>query len=424
MSRKSKKLQNRELDNQLNDLKPSEDDLKLPVTSMPEAYYSKFSSEFQLKPTEYDYKNKFLQTIMTAYNKHLGLHLSPDNILLAINNIVSRYINTDPEQFRDLFVNHKDKKQLHVNMDKLSRTKDKSIWDLTLEKWVEMIDSDVKNKELMKTATSDFSTSTYLDVLCSKAFIMDMTKAYYEFTCSTMCGIPVVHLHGTLSDWNKLLDKLDLFVIIFDNPNTCNNTYNKENNVGLSNYLNKHIRPILINLIKHKQQYDEIKISLLKEDLSTKKLTDDLIEFWSHIISHTTKYGSGGGTFWSGWLTLFFPDIRTEYDDKKKSDSIYVYPNSRLSKVPSGTTDINITFDNNGTIIKLNLIAGFHGVEQLSDGSVKVITGYQLIKDGEDDEYDKDDKDDKDDKNKDDKDDKNKDDKDNIILKLFKMMKL
>lgn len=338
--------------------KPNPQDVKLDVKpfSVDDYFHYRFTNDKRVV-LKHNYRNSMLNTIMAAYNNHLPLHLYPDDVQLLLDNIVSQYINEAPETFRDKFVNHSDKKELHVEMDDLKPTKESGVWDLTIEKWASMIHTEIKDKKFLDAVMCNFSTSTYLDKVCSAAYAMDCTKAYFAFSCSTCCGIPRVHLYGTVADWEKLLDKIQVFGKLLGG--------------ALESYLDTYIKPIL------------------NKFLETKKgnLTKDVIDFWGKIISHKTIYGSGGGTYWSGWIINFFPTVRASgtYDwstnNLKPDGSVKIYINDKLNQVPSGVTNVPIKFDNNGTEIKLTLHAGFQGTEQLPDGGVKVIKGYYLKKD-------------------------------------------
>ena len=157
---------------------PTKADLNMPTREFPTDTYTEFKFN-SMKPLKLQrsYGNNMLNTILTSYNHHLPLRLFPDDIQLLVDNIVSKYINEAPETFRHLFVDRSGKKMLMVDMDKKELRDqvdaDHSIWDLTMEKWMQMVSENVKDKSFIDNSKCDFSTTTYIDRLCSAAFIQD-----------------------------------------------------------------------------------------------------------------------------------------------------------------------------------------------------------------------------------------------------------
>jgi len=85
---------------------PKLEDLKMPVNSLlnNNQMYAKFSHNYVLKLKKYtSYGNGLLDAIMTAYNFHLNLHLTPDDILLAVDDIVSKFVATASVKYRNKF---------------------------------------------------------------------------------------------------------------------------------------------------------------------------------------------------------------------------------------------------------------------------------------------------------------------------------
>lgn len=403
------------------DTQPENKDLSLntvPVSNG-DYFYSNFSHARRVDMTipnttseeiyrcHHDYKNEFLNTIMMAYNLHLSLRLSPDDILLAIDNIISRYINEDPEKFRFLFVEHssehKDenknnlpvktsvgKKILFVDMDELAARQEnknttQSIWDLTVMEWTKLIGKEVKNSKFIQAASCDFTTSSGVDFVSSQAFVMDMVKQYFQFVCLTRCGIPYVDLTGTVADWTSLITKLDTFIELF-------------REFTLSEYLQNMLRPILQMFLVTKQsggqsggQSSNQSSTEGKAVIPRELIRDypDIQTFWGKIINHNVRNGSGGGTFWSGWIIKFFPSIKKYQPNvftikassgNAKKQPVTINVDTRLDNVTNGLTNVPVIFIRNGTKINLSIVAGFHGIHQDNHGVLQTIRGYYLTK--------------------------------------------
>lgn len=85
---------------ELADTKASPDSMKLPTLKLQPYYHSKYSSDTVVNIKHKYGNNHFLNTIMTAYNLHLGLHLYPEDIHFAVQQIITDWINKNPEQYR------------------------------------------------------------------------------------------------------------------------------------------------------------------------------------------------------------------------------------------------------------------------------------------------------------------------------------
>jgi hypothetical protein len=348
---------------------PDTSDLKLNTEEISSGVFSRLTSNHKVVLDD-DYKNHFLNTILACYNKHLPLRLSVLDIHFAILSMVSQYVNEDPERFRHVLVSngsqnsHSDVKVCTV--EHVPTSDPDQGWENTIKKWVSEIDKDIPNKQFLDAITSAYSVSTDLDFVVSLAYIMDTVKSFYDFKCYTECGIPAVHLEGSEEDWQNLLSKVNMLIDLFSKEKNKKYEYDDTGSFNskevltsedtLSGYLQEKIVPVIQNLILTKQN-------------------GNVKDFWSHIISHTVQHGSGAGTYWDGWLTLLFPQIR-----KNRCNEIHVYKDSRLDSVQAGITDIPFEWNAMGRIVKLRLNAGFHGTEQFSDGSLKTITGWVINK--------------------------------------------
>lgn len=354
---------------------PADEHLNLGIVNA-EAYFKEYKIRHGLKMSNdkfidfskglFQYHNHFLNTFLSAYNYHLGLHITPDDIMLCINNIISKYISELPEKFRGLFVAHDGKKLIHIELDPyMHYTVEKNgctMWDMGVVKTCEAIENDVKDKQFLALMTCNFTTTTHLEKISSLAYIMDTVKHYYELKWSTCCGIPYVYLHGSVDDWMLLKDKVSKLIEFF-----------KSTDDTLPKYLNDEIIPIIDMFIK------------------TYSNTDDkpVIDFWAHCLSHQTRHGSGGGTDWNGWLMKLVPYVsrkytsRLDHESKKvvrtPTDNAKIYAVERIDNdIISSVTSVPITFDDNGKVSQLSLAAGIQGTTQFTDGSVGCIRGYFL----------------------------------------------
>lgn len=157
-------------------------------------------------------KNGFVAAVYEAYCQHYPLELSVDDFWVAITQGVSMHINKDGEKYRHLFVNHQGQKELVIDLNKYNCT---SLSDLTNEKWqkaihgmTELINQDVKN-DIVDILTTPFSSTKEVEQMVFDCTLMDSLKTYYKYKFCLQCGIPNVTLHGTVSDYQSLISRVE-----------------------------------------------------------------------------------------------------------------------------------------------------------------------------------------------------------------------
>ena len=104
-----------------------------------------------------------------AHCKHFPLRLKPDDIWLLIVQAFSNHVNKNSDALRQHFVNFENKKSLEVIYpDKLNI---KDVDKKTLEDFAVQINEQMKKylgEEIIKTLTSDFSTTNYDSLIVRK----------------------------------------------------------------------------------------------------------------------------------------------------------------------------------------------------------------------------------------------------------------
>ena len=147
----------------------------------------------------------------TAHCKHFPLRLKPDDIWLLIVQAFSNHVNKNSEILRQYFVNFENKKSLEVIYpDKLNI---KDVDKKTLEDFAVQINEQMKKylgEEIIKTLTSDFSTTNYDSLIISKLSIMGAFKSFFNYHMGLcICGIPYIILEGTAEDYKKIKEKAE-----------------------------------------------------------------------------------------------------------------------------------------------------------------------------------------------------------------------
>lgn len=324
-------------------------------------------------------KNHLANAFLAAYNHHADLELSPDDLTIAVSQIVSQYVNADPENLRSVFVDHEGKKELKVFLPVLNA-------DMFISALAAMVDENVKTK-LGDSLLNDYSTSTPVSAITSKAVLLDIFKAYFDYSCICMCGIPAVRLNGTKEDWLRFKAKYES------------------------------LKELLPGLGWWYKQFDTIvelfvEMRMLQEnEESSKKATQRVIDMWSRAVTYI-PYGSGGDTLLTGWIMMFYPFKNDEEKTVPRFTSDLDYKVFDLKdKCPSGrgyewqdqcrkwysisvsNTDLPVSLTNtpvkltyfDGRVFDVNLNAGFLACSVSDDdynGSpikvVKPVLGYNI----------------------------------------------
>ncbi|CAG8665138.1 24187_t:CDS:1 [Gigaspora margarita] len=263
--------------------------------------------------------NGFAAAILHAYNYHKHLRLSPDDVWLTISQGVSHHINYNPEKFRNRFVRHEGKQQILIQAgDIISPQTYEGNWPEVVNKLVTETDKYLEKVDLKELLVCNFSTTTSSSLTASRIVLLDAVKAYFEYLVTTICGIPKVTLEGTLEDWMKLQEKV---------------THLRKLNLELDFWLDR-LEPVIWNLVAtYRGEIDH--------------------DFWGRIVKIDKVFGSGGGTFITGWLMNFFP-----YDCERRP--LTTDHRIRVEQIPDGIVGVPFKLDD----LDVKFIAGFIGANQ------------------------------------------------------------
>ncbi|CAG8534030.1 13258_t:CDS:1 [Ambispora leptoticha] len=267
------------------------------------------------------YSHGFVAAIHQAYNHHQHLCLKPDDVWLTIAQGVSHHINLNAEKFRSYFVEHEGKQEIEIFAgDVLNYVNNilEGDWPEAIHRLENKTSEKIKKVDISKILECDFSTSTMAAKTASHVILLDALKNYFSYKISTLCGIPKVTLEGSLEDWTRIQEKVV-----------------KLRNLGLDmDFWLDRLEPVIWRLVDtYRGEIDE--------------------QFWGKVFSTTKIYGSGGGTYWTGWITAFFPYDKSDAKITHNKIDIYYIPDGRVH-VPF-STDLGLN---------LNFVAGFLGARQ------------------------------------------------------------
>lgn len=273
--------------------------------------------------------------VHAAYAHHRPLHLFPEDFLLAVDAIVSHTVDADPEGFRRLFVTHAGKKELVL------QSHGGEAWAARIHGLVALARANVVDASFADHMACDFSTSTDADRVASATFVLDTVKHYFDFKIEVSCGIPAVHLHGTVEDYERLVAK----------------TRALGRFLGVA-YFETNLVPIFEGLVHQRRGRGGR-------------------EFWAQMISRTP----GGYSYtWNGWIMALYPTVWKPAE----GPVAFRVSNNNAGELTKCISRVPFTLSENGIERKMRIRGGPMGIQEEPDGSLRVVRGYRIeIRDDE-----------------------------------------
>merc|ERR1719474_1992933 len=289
----------------------------------------------------------FITAAIDSWSNHYPIRFKPEHIWLLILQGVAVHVDRNAEKLRPKYVNHKETMTLRVDRDDFVMGSAKNDWEGVIEEFVEQIDSNTV-KDTVQLFDCDFSGSTMMDKICTKVTIMDICKNYFNYMVCSMCGFPQITLDGTRSDWVRLKQKTSYL---------------------LKNKVDEQFGA----------QWSESLLPLLDRFIGAFDGEIDCL-FWNSMIKRGARYGSGGFSWFSGWINILFPFMsrndRNEYCVPYSEKRAYVAQGLRLqgsngketggnvNEYPSGLAQAPVAWKYQGQEIEMKFIAGFVGYQQ------------------------------------------------------------
>lgn len=265
--------------------------------------------------------NGLFAAVHEAYDKHIGLELDPCHFKLLILQGFSIHVNENAEKFRHLFVNHEGKKVIKIFRNDFVRGSDLNDWHGVFGEFVDKVNNDLNDKDLVGLVQSPLSTTTNISAAAFNISLMETMQQYFEYRMYTMCGIPFINLLGTVEDWTSLITLVDHI-----------QKYELE-------WWTSQIKPILEKIVE----------TVAAPDTVNK-------EFWGDIIK---KSGGSGGPYYNGWICKFFPYLGA----KEYRQNTF----KKLTSVPTGISSVPVIWEYYGETLKMKFTAGFYGFTYVND---------------------------------------------------------
>ncbi|RPA87935.1 hypothetical protein BJ508DRAFT_200378, partial [Ascobolus immersus RN42] len=213
----------------------------------------------------------FVQTAITAYNKHHHLIIRPDDLWISVISQFALFLgNRDhAESLRQYFTSRPGGKDLvHVECDTLA--------DMATA-FRKELKQRVLDQEFVPWIVPEFTTTTEQDREVASFLMLGALKNFFEYSCALACGLPSVTLLGEKKDYEEILRRIDYL--------------DKFGNEDLTTWA-KQLRAVLSKAF----------IAAFDMADDEKKKTE-VVDAWGKICHY--ENGGSGPDYVSGWICAF-----------------------------------------------------------------------------------------------------------------------
>jgi hypothetical protein len=268
----------------------------------------------------------FVQAAHFAFEDHVELSISPDDVWLCIAQAFAHHVDTHAEELRDRFVKHAGKAEIVVIRDEFVRGSPDNDWPGVFGEFSAVIAEHIgKQRDLV---VANFSTTGPVEKAASEVVLMSAMQQYFEYIVVTRCGIPRITLLGTPDDWQSIRQRAAVLA-----------------EYGLESWV-RELSPILDQLCE---------AAAGRPDRA----------MWKSFYKF--KSGSGSDRV-TGWINVLFPYLRREGSGELEPNR-YVQSwrdgeGPEPSSFPSGLSIAPFIWKYLGTKLPMEFVAGFVAVSQ------------------------------------------------------------
>ncbi|NGZ11945.1 MAG: DUF4419 domain-containing protein [Nitrospira sp. LK70] len=296
-------------------------------------------------------EHSLVQAVYLAFSQHRPLVLTPDAIWITLAQGFAHHLNAHGEALRSRLVAHKGKVTLEALTLELASTQD---WAAVIQQWSTKIQSHIP-AELYQLMLCEFSTTTPIIRTASQVVMLDAFQQYFHFVAVCICGIPTITVKGTMQDWVRIRERVDVMAGYY------------------LDWWTDRLKPVCDAFIETVQGHPSE-------------------TFWKHIYSPKEVYG---GELITGWLADLFPYIKDPVTASPTvRNPILTIPRKQLTSdrglspknVPTGLScaPFTLKFDSDRPPKQMELIAGFIGVKQEVDtGQLEPEIGWAVLEEDE-----------------------------------------
>jgi len=285
------------------------------------------------------FEHPLVAAVHLAFSRHLPLTLSPDAIWLTILQGFRHHVNEHAEALRGRLVRHQGQRKLVEEIEELN-AKGLSAAVCGFSRQIK----EATDPALYDALICNFTTTTADVRTASEIVFMDTYSQYFRYTVMIcVCGIPYVTLTGSVEDWQRIRDRIELFQTF-----------------GLGWWVSR-LRPVLDEFVRS----------------AAGKCNR---EFWRGIYKFRPPSGAYHPAMVTGWLVYLFPYLGDT--PKRKRSPVFQDKNQEVAAgaFPSGLCKVDVlvkVINNKGRELagtNFDLVAGMFGVEQSADGISPMIS--------------------------------------------------
>ena len=222
-------------------------------------------------------------------------------------------INRTSEKYRSTFVNHNDKKNIHVNVS----------YDTQKEDIIKYItEKTIKECKVDLMGSCGFSTSNSFYETMANFCVLNTLKSYFTYSFSISCGLRNVSFIGTIDDWKLLKTKITNLQSIhvksqIDSIDSNLAKFNEriEKEKPRKEYSDRYLENQRNEIRNRKNNIEGIKCGWLSKVektidtfIATLTSNDINVNFWNSMIfkRHATDgYTQMKYTYFDGWIFDF-----------------------------------------------------------------------------------------------------------------------
>jgi hypothetical protein len=287
-------------------------------------------------------RNSFLETCLVAYDAHVPLVLSPDEVWVAVLQAVSKHIELFPEDARKAIVNFDGKKLLEIYANDFVKGSPDNDWPRVFNEFGGKIEEFLGKKRSLFDPT--FSTTTLVTKTVIQVQMMSALSSYFDYKVYTRCGLPTVTLLGTVDDWAAISERV----------------------AALGEFYPKWAHQPLLDVTEQFAAAADGRVDLA---------------FWQRFVK---GHDGSGGYSVSGEVNAFFPYLDGKPNRALTSPRLSNGDRcgANLGAFPGSVSSVPVLWDYHGTEIKMRLATGIFGTavdtSAHASGGVRPVVGWVL----------------------------------------------
>jgi hypothetical protein len=310
--------------------------------------------EVDLQVVAHGSTHPLLAAVGLAFAQHRPLLLTPDAVWLTIAQGVAQHVRINAERLRARLVRHNGRERLILPVNAVPD--DAAAWAAAVGGFRALLAERIGDGRA-RLLECDFSTSTDVDRLASQIVLLDAYSPYFSYWLVAVCGIPSITLAGTVEDWKRIRERIDVLAEL-------------------------DLEPWCRSLVPITEQF----VRAAGGDVD--------VAFWRRIYNPADAYG---GDLITGWITRFYPYVKGQAaNDRpnpmlelpidepklrtKSSKDYYSGPGLRSDSVPATVSRVPVRIVDRAQmdLRAIDLVAGVVAVAQELDGALRPVVGWHV----------------------------------------------